>query len=132
MRSFLAKFVFVIALLTSYEISFALSPELRLDEKDEKRAQNLFLEVRCVVCGGQVIENSDSAFSQEMRQLIRKKILAKKSNAEIKKELVEEFGEDILVNHSITNPVNLPLSLIVITFITLTSVLFIRNFLKNS
>lgn len=78
--------------------AFALSPEPRLsNEFQEQRAQKLFLEVRCLVCNGQVIENSDSEFSFEMRQLIRKKISEKKSDEKIKKELVKEFGDDILV-----------------------------------
>jgi len=77
---------------------FALSPETRLpDEAQEQRAIKLFLQVRCLVCGGQVIENSDSEFSFEMRKLIRQKISDKKTDEEIKDELVQEFGADILM-----------------------------------
>lgn len=82
--------------------AFALSVEPKLaDEADEERAQKLFLEVRCLVCNGQVIENSDSEFSYEMRQLIRKKISEKKSDEKIKEELVREFGEDVLITPNI-------------------------------
>ncbi len=53
----------------------ALSPEPKLsNEVDEQRARELFLQVRCLVCAGQVIENSDTEFSFEMRKLIRQKI----------------------------------------------------------
>lgn len=83
--------------LLFFSNSHALSPEIKLsNEADEQRAMQLFLEVRCLVCNGQVIENSDTEFSFEMRKLIRQKISAKKTNDEIKKELVREFGEDIL------------------------------------
>ena len=79
--------------------SFALSPETHLaDEAQEQRARNLFLEVRCLVCEGQVIESSATEFSFEMRKLIRKKISEGKSDKEIKAELVAEFGEDILTS----------------------------------
>lgn len=79
--------------------SFALSPETHLaDEAQEQRARNLFLEVRCLVCEGQVIESSATEFSFEMRKLIRKKITEGKSDKEIKDELVTEFGEDILTS----------------------------------
>ena len=75
----------------------ALAPEVRFsDEIQEERARKLFLEVRCLVCNGQVIESSNTEFSFEMRKLIRKKISEKKSDEKIKKELVEEFGDDIL------------------------------------
>ena len=79
--------------------AFALSPEARLiDETQEQRAMQLFLEVRCLICGGQVIENSDTEFSYEMRKLIRQKISSGLTNEEIKTELVKEFGEDILTS----------------------------------
>jgi cytochrome c-type biogenesis protein CcmH len=79
--------------------AFALSVEPRLeDEKMEERARNLFLEVRCLVCNGQVIENSDSEFSFQMRALIRQKILEGKSDDEIKDELSKKFGSDILTS----------------------------------
>lgn len=75
----------------------ALSPEIRLsDESQEQRAMNLFLQVRCLVCAGQVIESSNTEFSFEMRKLIRKKIFDGKNDEKIKAELVAEFGEDIL------------------------------------
>ena len=76
----------------------ALSPEARLtDETQENRAMNLFLEVRCLVCQGQVIESSDTEFSFQMRKLIRTKISQGKSDEEIKADLVNEFGENILI-----------------------------------
>ena len=78
--------------------SFALSPEKRLDdEKLEQRAVALFRQVRCLVCQGQVIESSDTEFSASMRELIRKKISAGENEAEIKTQLLAEFGEDILL-----------------------------------
>lgn len=75
----------------------ALSPETRLsDEAQERRAMNLFLQVRCLICAGQVIESSNTEFSSEMRKLIRGKISDGKNDEKIKAELVGEFGEDIL------------------------------------
>jgi cytochrome c-type biogenesis protein CcmH len=64
---------------------------------------DLFLEVRCLVCEGQVIENSDTEFSFAMRKSIRDRILSGKTNEEIKKELVKEFGEDILITPNFAN-----------------------------
>lgn len=77
--------------------AFAFSPEVRLaNEAQENRAMNLFLQVRCLVCEGQVIENSNTEFSFEMRKLIRQKIFEGASDEKIKTELVQKFGEDIL------------------------------------
>ena len=84
MQNFLAKF-FLTALLLIYSSANALSPEPRIpDDAKEQRAMKLFLEVRCLVCEGQVIESSNTEFSLEMRKLIRRKILEGKSDEEIK------------------------------------------------
>lgn len=96
MKIFLINLFFLISFLSK---SHALSPEPRIpDEAKEQRAMKLFLEVRCLVCEGQVIENSDTAFSFEMRKLIRRKILEGKSDEEIRQDLVQNFGEEILTN----------------------------------
>ena len=97
MQNFLAKFLITALLLIFSATAQALSPEPRIpDEAKEQRAMHLFLEVRCLVCEGQVIESSNTEFSFEMRKLIRRKILEGKSDKEIKSELTKEFGEDIL------------------------------------
>ncbi len=95
MKNFLASLFLILIFSNSY----ALSPEPRIpNASQEQRAMKLFLEVRCLVCEGQVIENSDTAFSFEMRKLIRRKILEGKNDNEIKSELIEEFGENILTS----------------------------------
>lgn len=95
-------FLLILLLLTSP--SRALTPEEHLpDTTQEQRAINLFLQVRCLVCSGQVIESSNTEFSFQMRQLIRKKISQEnKTDEEIKAELTKEFGADILTEPSKT------------------------------
>lgn len=125
MKSFCAKF-FIFFFIT--KIAFALSPEVRLEDAAmEARARQLFLEVRCVVCGGQVIENSDSNFSFEMRQLIREKILAKKSDAEIKEELVKEYGSNILVSQSISGHFGILLLLLFVIVGGISFIIYIKK-----
>ncbi|MBU6141142.1 MAG: cytochrome c-type biogenesis protein CcmH [Proteobacteria bacterium] len=103
MQNFWAKTLLIFLLSFS---AFALSPEEKLkDESQEQRAMEMFLEVRCLVCNGQVIENSDSEFSFQMRKNIRQKILSGKSDDEIRVELVREFGENILTKPSNKNKI---------------------------
>jgi len=117
----------LIILLISHN-SYALSPETRLtNDLEEQRAMKLFLEVRCLVCEGQVIESSNTEFSFEMRKLIRKKISEKKSDKEIKAELAKEFGEDILIEPSFKSGFLLWLLPIIFMMI---SFLLIRHFFK--
>lgn len=108
MRVFLSEMLKLLTLLFLFSCcffsAFALNPETHLsDQNQEQRAMNLFLQVRCLVCGGQVIENSDSEFSASMRKLIRQKIEQGKNDEEIKAELVDEFGADILTEVGLKN-----------------------------
>ena len=90
---------FLILSLLFFTSAYALAPEERLaDEHQEQRAMKLFIEVKCLICAGQTIESSSTEFSSEMRKLIRKKISEGKSDDEIKKDLVKEFGDDILIS----------------------------------
>lgn len=104
--------------------SQALNPEARLSNPDdENRAMNLFLQVRCLVCNGQVIENSDSKFAFDVRNLIREQISQGKSDDDIKENLVATFGEDIL-----NEPKNSSILLLTLVALSLSTVIFFRVF----
>jgi cytochrome c-type biogenesis protein CcmH len=108
--------------------AFALSPENHLtNETQEQRAMKLFLQVRCLVCEGQVIESSETEFSFEMRKLIRKKISEGKSDEKIKEELVQEFGEDILLEPQYKNRSGLLLLILPIIFAITGAVFLMRT-----
>jgi len=103
MRNSLLKKIFLFALLILSTNAIAFAPEEHLSDLEEKRAQALFLEVRCPVCAGQVIESSDSEVSLELRKLIRKKIVEGKSNDEIKSYLTNQFGDDIITSPQVNS-----------------------------
>lgn len=110
--------------------AFSLTTENRLpNEAQEQRAMNLFLQVRCLVRKGQVIENSDSEFSIGMRELIRKKISEGKSDDEIKSQLISEFGEDIITKPDIKH--NFILWAFPLIFASAAAIFLRRKFFKN-
>jgi cytochrome c-type biogenesis protein CcmH len=74
-----------------------------LPQQQESRAQSLFLQVKCVVCEGQVIENSNSQVAFELRKLIREKIQSGLNNEQIKSYLVESYGPEILTSPPFNN-----------------------------
>ena len=95
----------VVLILSSFFClqSLALAPEQRLEnDNDEKRAFNLFTEVKCLVCEAQTIDSSSSEFAYQLRQLIRQKILDRKSDEQIKAELIDEFGDDVINSSDLT------------------------------
>lgn len=97
MRNF-CSFLFF---LTFSFASLALIPEKRLENiEDEKRAIEIFKEVKCLVCKAQSVEDSDTEFSYNMRKLIREKIEEGKSDEEIKQELKKEFGDGVFMSEN--------------------------------
>ena len=64
---------------------------------EEARAINIFKEVRCLVCQGQTIHESNAEIAEDLKTLIREKINEGKSDKEIKGFLVEKYGDWILM-----------------------------------
>lgn len=63
----------------------------------ESRARGLQRELRCMVCQGQSIDDSDAPLAAELRQLVREQIAAGRSDAEIKTYLHDRYGDFILM-----------------------------------
>ena len=62
------------------------------DPAQEKRAKALMEELRCLVCQGQSIADSDAPLAGDMRHEVRTKIAAGESPGEIKAWLVARYG----------------------------------------
>ena len=62
------------------------------DARDEAQAQALMAELRCLVCQGQSIADSDAEIAGDMRDLVRRRIAAGESPSEIRSWLVERYG----------------------------------------
>lgn len=62
------------------------------DARQEARAQALMEEIRCLVCQGQSIADSDAEIAGDMRDLVRRRIAAGESPGEIRSWLIERYG----------------------------------------
>ncbi len=65
--------------------------------QEAKRFEVLIKEIRCVVCQGQNIADSNAPLAADMREKIYKMMIDKKSNVEIKNYLAQRYGEFILL-----------------------------------
>jgi cytochrome c-type biogenesis protein CcmH len=63
----------------------------------EARAKSLQRELRCLVCQGQSIDESNSALAADLRRLIRQQIQAGQSDDDIKNFLVARYGAFVLM-----------------------------------
>lgn len=72
------------------------SAPIALDFEQKARAQNLYQIVRCPVCAGQSIGDSDADISADLRLVIDQKIQQGLSDDMIKNQLIDIYGQDIL------------------------------------
>jgi cytochrome c-type biogenesis protein CcmH len=62
------------------------------DARAEAKASALMREIRCVVCQGQSVADSDAELAGDMRALIRRRIAAGESPDDVRKWLVARYG----------------------------------------
>ena len=59
---------------------------------DEARAQKLMEEIRCLVCQGQSIADSDAELAGDMRDLVRRRISEGQRPWQVRRWLVDRYG----------------------------------------
>jgi cytochrome c-type biogenesis protein CcmH len=69
----------------------------------EARAKALQRELRCVVCQGQSIDESNAPLAADMRRLIREQIQEGKSDEDIKEFFVVRYGTFVLMNPPVSS-----------------------------
>ena len=63
------------------------------DPAKEAQAQALMITIRCLVCQGQSIADSDADLAGDMRSMIRERIQAGESPDSIRRWLMERYGD---------------------------------------
>ena len=74
---------------------FIFSLELNANEKNNLETK-IYKNLRCIVCQGQSIAESNSDFAQTIKLVVRDKISKGKNEKEIYKFLAEKYGEWIV------------------------------------
>jgi cytochrome c-type biogenesis protein CcmH len=62
------------------------------DARQEAKAQALMNELRCLVCQGQSIADSDAELAGDMRDLVRRRIAAGEKPGAIRAWLIQRYG----------------------------------------
>lgn len=62
------------------------------DSQQERQAQALMEEIRCLVCQGQSIADSDAELAGDMRDLVRRRIAAGEKPGAIRDWLIQRYG----------------------------------------
>ena len=78
------------------------------NERQEAQATALMQEIRCLVCQGQSVADSDAELAGDMRHLIRSRIAAGEKPTAIRNWLVDRYGSWISFNPP-ASPIGWPL-----------------------
>lgn len=71
-----------------------------LPEQDEARAQDLMREIRCMVCAGESIMDSNAGMAVDMRRYVREQVAQGRSDGQVRQALIERFGHEVLMRPS--------------------------------
>jgi cytochrome c-type biogenesis protein CcmH len=89
---------FAIAVLAGSPAAYAVQPdEIMADPVKEARARDLSRELRCMVCQNQSIDDSEAPLARDLRLLVRERIAAGDSDAQVIDFLVARYGEFVLL-----------------------------------
>ncbi|WP_208987451.1 cytochrome c-type biogenesis protein [Roseibium marinum] len=96
MRSLLTSLFLCLCLLASPALAVA-PDEVLGDPALEARARVLSAELRCMVCQNQSIDDSDAPLAKDLRVLVRERLVAGDSDAQVIDYLVSRYGEFVLL-----------------------------------
>ena len=89
---------FAIVVTMGSPTAYAVQPdEIMSDPAKESRARDLSRELRCMVCQNQSIDDSEAPLARDLRLLVRERIAAGDSNAQVIDFLVARYGEFVLL-----------------------------------
>lgn len=85
-------------LITGAGSALAVQPdEILKDPKLESRARQISLELRCLVCQNQSIDDSDAPLARDLRLLVRERLKNGDSDDEVIDFVVSRYGEFVLL-----------------------------------
>ena len=93
----LVTILFTLCIIVPANAHASGEPDKLADPQLEARAVALQKELRCVVCQGQSLDESNAPLAADLRRLIRTHIELGESDTEIKNYLVARYGDFILM-----------------------------------
>jgi cytochrome c-type biogenesis protein CcmH len=93
--------ILLAAMAAVFSMAAAADPSERLpDPAQEARARHIFQQVRCLVCQNESIDDSQAELARDLRHIVRDQIRAGRSDGEVKRFLVDRYGEFVLLRPS--------------------------------
>lgn len=94
--------VLAIALLLATPAAAVQPDEILDDPALEVRARAISADIRCLVCRNENIDASDADLARDLRLVVRERLVAGDTDAEVKNFLVARYGEYVLLTPPFT------------------------------
>jgi cytochrome c-type biogenesis protein CcmH len=79
--------------------AFAVEPGERLaDPVLEARARSISATLRCLVCQNESIDDSNADLAHDIRVLVRQRLVAGDTDAQVRQAIVDRYGQFVLLN----------------------------------
>ena len=97
------KFLILLAVLCAAATAWAVEPkEMLQDPALEARARAVSQQLRCVQCQNETIDESHAEIARDMRVLVRERITAGDSNAQLVDYMRSRYGDYVLLKPRFT------------------------------
>ena len=100
------------------------------DPAKEATAQGLMVTLRCLVCQGQSIADSDAEMAGDMRALVRQRIEAGESPTSVRQWLVRRYGDYVTYDPPLS-PVTAPLWIAPLALLAIGGLIAARSFKRK-
>lgn len=92
------KFLAILFLLLSTPAFSVLPDEMLPDPVMESRARDISKQLRCLVCQGEDIDESNAGLASDIRKLVRERLVKGDSDAAVLSFVQERYGDYVLMN----------------------------------
>jgi len=90
-------FIFLV-LLAAPAYAVSDPAELLADPRQEIRAENIGQQLRCLVCQNNSVEESESDYARDIRRVIRERVTAGDSDAQVIAWVTARYGDFVRLN----------------------------------
>jgi cytochrome c-type biogenesis protein CcmH len=94
---YLHALILVFVLAWSFPVRAVQPDEMLSDPKLEARARAISQELRCLVCQNESIDESEAPLAHDLRVLVRQRVEAGDSDAQVMNFIVARYGEFVLL-----------------------------------
>lgn len=93
------KHLFLVICIAIATPAYSIDPnEMFADPEQEARARDIGRELRCLVCRNQSIFDSNAGLAQDLRVVVRERMIAGDSDEEVLAYVQERFGDYVLLS----------------------------------